>query len=88
MPPRIKPKYMMTPGTYRIPAPSWKTTPQGKMTPTSRKKTPPPVKKAGQTMDDMLEAVRLVRRDKLSIQKAAKHINEQKATLFPVMVAK
>jgi len=87
MPPRIKPKKLMTPGSYRIPAPSWKTTPQGKMTPPSREKTPP-VMKAGQSMDDMLGAVPLVRRDKLSIQKAGKHINEQKATLFPVMVTK
>ncbi len=33
----------MTPGSYRIPAPSWKTTPQGKTT-RQGKKTPPPVK--------------------------------------------
>jgi hypothetical protein len=111
MPPRIMPKKVMTPGSYRIPTPSWKTpqgkttpkgktTPQGKTTPPG-KKTPPPVKKAGHkkkkvrkargnvkhraayTEDDMLEAIRLVRREKLSIQKAAKVINEEKTNIVP-----
>ncbi len=45
MPPRIMPKKVMTPGSYRIPTPSWKT-PQGKTTPkgktTPQGKTTPP----------------------------------------------
>jgi len=105
MPPRVKPKKVMTPGSYRIPAPSWRTTPQGKKTPQSKttpegKKTTP-VSKAGRkkkkvrkargelkhrqhyTEEDMLEAIRLVRADKLSINKAAKIINARKANIVP-----